>query len=236
VISVSQLTTDNFRQVLPACGHKLHTVYFAPGRQFASVPESSRIEDVRRRYQLPSEFIFTLTKLRGGERKNLGGLLGAYARYHAAHGDPLPLVVGGIDCDQLRRAYDIPEDGWGRDVLFPGWLDQQDLPAIYASARLFLYPSNLEAFPIPLTEAMASGTPIVTSDANGLEEIAGDAALRVPPDDPERIAEAIARVAGDPELRASLRERGLERSKRYSWDRCARQTLAILREAAQRGR
>lgn len=233
VISVSQLTTENFRRALPAHGHKLRTIYFAPGRAFRGpAPDAARIEEVRRRYALPSDFILTLTKLRGDQRKNLGGVLRAYARYHAAQPDPLPLVVGGMGCERLRADYGIPSEGWGGDVLFPGWLDQQDLPAVYASARLFLYPSNLEAFPIPLTEAMACGTPIVTSDANGLEEIAGDAALRVPPDDPERIADAIGRVAGDPELRASLRARGFERAKRYSWERCARETLAVLCEAA----
>jgi glycosyltransferase involved in cell wall biosynthesis len=236
VISVSRLTTENFRAVLPSWGHKLHTIYFAPSHAFDDAPQPAEILDVQRRYGLPAEFLFTLTKLRGGERKNLGGLVAAYARYHAVADDPLPLVVGGLDCEQLRSVYDIPEDGWGRDVLFPGWIDQQDLPAIYGSARLFLYPSNLEAFPIPLTEAMACGTPIVTSDVNGLDEIAGEAAIRVPPDDPERIAEAIARVAGDAALRATLRERGRERSQRFSWDRCARETLAVLRDAARTGR
>jgi glycosyltransferase involved in cell wall biosynthesis len=116
--------------------------------------------------------------------------------------------------------------------LFPGWIDQSDLPAIYSLADLYLYPSNLEAFPIPITEAMACGTPIITSRANGLEEIAGSAALLVNPDDPEEIADAVQRVLTTPGLQAELSAAGLERSRRFSWERCAKETLDILRGLA----
>ena len=234
VISVSQLTTQNFERALDLPPGKIRTVYFAPARHFARVESPERLRAVRERHGLPERFILTLTKRFGSGRKNFEGLVRAYARYHRDASRPLPLVVGGADCEGLRREHDLPEDGWGADVLFPGWLDQADLPAIYSQAALFLYPSNLEAFPIPITEALACGTPIVTSDANGLEEIAGEAALLVPPDDPEAIAAAIARVLDDPELAGSLRQAALERSKRYSWERCARQTLSILEEAAAR--
>jgi glycosyltransferase involved in cell wall biosynthesis len=232
VISVSELTTRNFVQALDLAPGKIQTVYFAPARHFARVEDPEHWRAVRERYGLPERFLFTLTKRFGAGRKNFGGLVQAYARYHEKAGRPLPLVVGGADCEPLGREHGIPEAGWGKDVLFPGWLDQADLPAIYSQAALFLYPSNLEAFPIPITEALACGTPIVTSSANGLEEIAGDAALLVPPDDPDAIAAAMARVVADPVLAASLRNRGLERSKRYSWERCARETLAILEEVA----
>jgi len=142
------------------------------------------------------------------------------------------LVVGGRGCEQFRIEYSLPEDGWGARIRFPGWIDQADLPAIYSAADLFLYPSNLEAFPIPITEAMVCGTPIVTSDANGLLEIAGDAALRVDPADPGAIADAARRVLGSPDLAARLSEQGLVRSARFSWDRCARQTLDVLLRVA----
>ncbi len=234
VISVSKLTTENFERALALPPGKIRTVYFAPARHFSRVDSPELLNAVRVRYSLPERFILTLTKRFGTGRKNFAGLLGAYSRYHEAASRPLPLVVGGADCAGLRREHGIPDVGWGRDVLFPGWLDQADLPAIYSLADLFLYPSNLEAFPIPITEALACGTPIVTSSANGLEEIAGDAALLVPPDDPGAIAAAVARVLEDPALAASLRRRGLERSKYFSWERCARETLSILEEVAAR--
>jgi glycosyltransferase involved in cell wall biosynthesis len=186
------------------------------------------------RYGLPQRFIFTLTKRRGGDRrKNFGNLLGGYARYHRLAPDPIPLVVGGKDCHLFREEYGIPTSSYGPDVIFPGWLDQQDLPAIYSMADLYLYPSNLEAFPIPITEAMACGAPIVTSDANGLRELAGDAAILVDPGDPDGIAVAIGRVLGDPDVQRTLRERGLARAQTFTWDACARATLHILTEAAR---
>jgi glycosyltransferase involved in cell wall biosynthesis len=153
-------------------------------------------------------------------------VLAAYRLHHGR--TPHRLVVGGNDPERIRAEHAIPEGGYGSDIVFPGWVEQEDLPAVYSLADLFLYPSRLEAFPIPITEAMACGTPIVTSDANGLEEIAGDAALRVDPEDPGAISGAIQRVLTNPGLAAEMSVRGLERSKRFSWERCVRETLEIL--------
>jgi glycosyltransferase involved in cell wall biosynthesis len=235
VISVSELTTDNFNSVLRLPAGKVKTVYFGPARHFARVTDRDRLQEVRSRYGLPEEYVLTLTKRGGGGRKNLGNLLEAYARYHASVPDPRQLVIGGKDCHLYRGEYSIPEDGYGADIVFPGWMDQQDLPVVYSAASLYLYPSNLEAFPIPLTEAMACGTPIVTSDINGLEEIAGDAALLVDPTNPQEIASAVGRVLADPTLKESLSARGLERAQKFTWDRCASRTLAILEEVGGGG-
>ena len=138
------------------------------------------------------------------------------------------LVVGGLGCERFRRDYSIPDDGWGSSIVFPGYLDQADLPAIYTASELLLYPSNLEAFPIPITEAMRCGVPIVTSRINGLAEIAGDAAILVDPGNPADIADGICRVLTEPGLRELLSARGLERARLFSWESCARRTLEIL--------
>ncbi len=229
VLSVSQLTTDNFEQVLDLPPGKIETVYFGPARHFRPIDDREQLEETRSRYRLPAgDFVFTLTKRGGDGRKNFGQLLAAYRLYFETVEKPLPLVVGGKDCHLFRAEYGIPQDGWGSQVHFPGWLDQQDLPAIYSLATLYLYPSNLEAFPIPITEAMACGTPIVTSSANGLEEIAGDAALLVDPTDPRAIAEAVAKVAADRELRDSLSRQGLARAARFTWEKCGAHTLEII--------
>lgn len=228
VISVSQLSTDDYYRAFRLPPGKVKTVYFGPARHFRRVTDPAELDRVRSKYALPNRFILTLTKRWGGGRKNFGNLLQGYARYHERTTAPITLVVGGKDCDQFREEYGIPPSGYGVDVVFPGWLDQEDLPAIYSMADLYLYPSNLEAFPIPLTEAMTCGAPIVTSDANGLREIAGDAAVLVNPDNPDDIAAGVARVLDDPGLQDALRERGLERSMLFRWERCARETLGIL--------
>lgn len=234
VLSVSELTTENFESVLDLPAGKLRTVYFGPARHFAPVDDADTLLAVRERYGLPERFIFTLTKLGDRNRKNFRGIAAAYALYHESTPNPLPLVVGGKDCERLLDIHDIPVDGYGGDLVFPGWIDQGDLPALYSLADLFLYASNLEAFPIPLTEAMACGTPIVTSDANGLREIAGDAAYYVDPTRPEAIASGVRAVLDDPELRTDLSRRALERSRCFSWERCGRETLELLESLMER--
>jgi glycosyltransferase involved in cell wall biosynthesis len=231
VISVSQLTTDNFHRVLSLPNGKVRTVYFAPARHFRRIEDQAALESIRSRYSLPQRFILTLSKRAGDERKNLSQIFQAYAAYHKRTANPAKLVIGGKDCHLFREEYGLAQHRYGQDILFPGWLDQADLPAIYSLAELFLYPSNLEAFPIPITEAMACGTPIITSNVNGLEEIAGDAALLVAPQDTEEIAAALERLLAEPQLRKSLSRKGLDRAKYFTWDHCTVQTLTILEEA-----
>jgi glycosyltransferase involved in cell wall biosynthesis len=229
IISVSRLTTDDFQRVFGFPEGRIQTVYFGPAPQFKRVTEAAQLQAVRERYGLPERFILTLSKIGGAERKNLPGVLQAYAKLHGTV--PHKLVIGGKGCDRFRKDFAIPDSGWGKDVLFPGWLDQSDLPAIYSCADLFLYPSNQEAFPIPITEAMTCGTPIVTSRANGLLELAGDAALLVNPDDADEIAGAVQRVLSDSELASRLSAAGLKRSAMFSWERCAKNTLTVLKDA-----
>jgi glycosyltransferase involved in cell wall biosynthesis len=226
VLSVSQITTDNFNRILGLPEGKVTTTYLAPGRQFRRVTDQDTLRRVRERYGLPDSFILSLAKTTGGERKNAAGVFEAFRRLHGKV--PHALVVGGKDCHRFREIYGIPENGWGADVHFPGWMDQADLPAVYSLADVYLYPSKLEAFPIPVTEAMACGTPVVTSKVNGLEEIAGDGAVLVDPEDPSHIAGGVLEILGDPETKARVSAAGLERVKRFSWERCARETLAAF--------
>jgi glycosyltransferase involved in cell wall biosynthesis len=228
VLSVSQVTTDTFNAIFDVPEDRIRTVYFGPGKHFRRIDDEAELARVRARYDLPERFVLTLTKLGGDERKNFGGVLEAYRRAHPRVGHAL--VVGGKGCERLREDYRIPDEGWGAAVHFPGWIDQEDLPAVYSLADAFLYPSKMEAFPIPITEALATGTPIVTSDRNGLRELAGDAAVMVDADDPDATAAALVRILTDPGFASRLRRSGLERSLRFSWERCGRATLRHIEE------
>jgi glycosyltransferase involved in cell wall biosynthesis len=232
VISVSKETTDNFNRILKLPEGKLQTIYFAPARHFKRITDSKELARVKAGYNLPDQFILTLTKRKGDNRKNLGQVFKAYARYHEQTNQPHKLVVGGKDCYLFKDEYALPMDGYGRDIQFPDWIDQADMPAVFSLASLYLYPSNLEAFPIPLTEAMACGTPVLTSNVNGLKEIAGDAALLMDPADTGSIADGILKLLSDPYLRESLSQKGLERSRMFTWDLCAKNTLSLLERIA----
>ncbi len=231
VISVSQVTTDTFNRTFKLPPGKVQTVYFAPGRNFSPVSDPLELQRVREKYRLPEKFIFTLSGFDRGDRKNFIGILNAYRTFFgkSAHS----LIVGGRDCHLFRQVYGIPEDGYGQQIHFPGWIDQADLPAIYTLADVFLYPSNVEAFPIPITEALACGKAIITSNANGLKELVAEAALLVDPSDHDAIAAALERVLLHDDVRADLERKALQRSAVFSWDRCARETLNILERSAR---
>lgn len=226
IISVSQLTTTIYNERFKLPPGKIRTVYFGPGRHFQRVQDPVLLQAVKAKYNLPDQFILTLSKHDRGSRKNIEGILKAYEIVHGkvAH----KLIIGGKDCHKFKEDYQIPDSGFGKDILFPGWIEQSDLPVVYSLADLYLYPSNIEAFPIPLTEAMACGTPVITSDVNGLKEIAGDAALRVNAEKPGEIAEAICRVLTDSQLWQTLAAKALARSQYFSWPKCAQQTLEII--------
>ena len=230
VLSVSDICRDTFNEVFRLPPGKIRTVYFAAGRQFRRVTDQGKLEDIQRKYLLPDRFVFTLSGYDRGDRKNISGILSAFRRHHGK--TPHHLVIGGKDCHKFTEQYGIPADGYGRDVRFLGWIEQEDLPAIYSMADLFLYPSHVEAFPVPITEALACGTPIITSNANGLVEVVGEAARLVDPTDVEEIAEALGHLLADEEARKRYSEKALERSARYSWDKCARETLNILENPA----
>ena len=117
-------------------------------------------------------------------------------------------------------------------VIFPGYVTREEQPLWYTAADVFVYPSQYEGFGLPPLEAMACGTPVVTSNVSSLPEVTGDAALLVDPTDTNEIADAMKRVLTDPMLHAELRARGLARAKQFSWARSARQIRDIYLEVA----
>lgn len=232
VAAVSDITREVFIERLGVAADKITTVYFAPGEQFGNRCDPAKIAAVRERYGLPEQFLFTISGGDRDDRKNFSSILEAFRHIHAEQ--PCKLVVAGRDCEQFRQRYSIPDDGYGADILFPGWVDQLDLPAFYQLASVFVYPSNMEAFPIPITEALTSGTPTVTSNRFGLRELAGDGAMLVDPSNPQAVADAVLGLLGDASRREQLAARALERAKRFDWARCTRETLALIERAGAR--
>ncbi|MBU1880302.1 MAG: glycosyltransferase family 4 protein, partial [Chloroflexi bacterium] len=116
-------------------------------------------------------------------------------------------------------------------VLFPGYVAAEDAPLLMAGARLFVFPSLYEGFGMPVVEAMACGVPVVCANVGALPEVAGDAALLVEPTDTAALTEAMRRTLTDAGLRRDLVARGFRQAARFSWDRCAAETLAVLQQA-----
>jgi glycosyltransferase involved in cell wall biosynthesis len=230
-ISVSNYCTEGFVSAFPWAKDKIQTVYFGPHKMFGPISDTSTLTNIRLKYRLPEKFILTVIRYDPGTkntRKNFGGMLQAY-KLCKERGIHHKLVVVGKDCHRYADEYNVPGMGLAEDVIFPGYVEQSDLPALYSIADLYLYATLIEAFPVPITEALACGCPIVTSNDTGLKELAGDAAILVNPRDPREIADGVCRLLADEPLRRSLRTRGFERAKRFSWDKCGRETLAVLK-------
>ncbi|MEM8934461.1 MAG: glycosyltransferase, partial [Acidobacteriota bacterium] len=145
VVSVSEQSTRGFVRALGRLAEsRLRTVPFGPASHFAPIDDPVRIAAVAERYGLPARYLLTLGKPSAWERKNLDGLVAAYRRYAQRVEMPLPLVVGGPEPERLRAALRVGLDEPG--FVFPGWIEQADLPAVHAGAAVFVYPSHLEAF------------------------------------------------------------------------------------------
>ena len=164
-------------------------------------------------------------------RKNLERLVTAMAHL-AQRGTPHILVCAGAPgwgAAALHRH--LEATGTGDRVRLLGAVPDAVLPALYAAADALAFPSLYEGFGLPLLEAMACGTPVVTSNVAAMPEIAGEAAVYVDPRDPEAIAAGLDRVLHDTGMRAALIDRGLARARSFTWERCARETLAVYDEA-----
>ena len=119
-------------------------------------------------------------------------------------------------------------------MIVTGYVEDEDLPALYSAADVFVLPSFFEGFGLPVLEAMACGTPVVSSNAASLPEVAGDAAILIDPHNLEQLAQGICRVLQDSQLRAQLIQRGAEHVKEFSWEKMARETLAVYKDAGRK--
>ena len=230
VIAVSECTKRDAMRLYGLDEAKIRVIYEGVDPRFRSAdPET--IEAVRARYGLPERFILSVGTIE--PRKNLTTLLEAY-RTLRDRGSDFKLVIvgrkGWLYEGFFRRLRELGLEG---EVVFPGFVPDEDLPALYSAAELFVFPSLYEGFGLPPLEAMACGTPVVCSNAASLPEVVGNAAIMVDPYDVEGLAEAMHRVLADADLREELREKGLARARQFTWERTARETVAVYREVCE---
>ena len=163
-------------------------------------------------------------------RKNHVGFLQAVAQCRSQLGGRAIVLVGDADHPQASYRATAQSLGLDQDVRCTGRLDREDLRQLYCCTDTFVFPSLYEGFGMPVLEAMACGAPTITSSTSSLPEVAGDAALLVDPDDVEGLARAMVNVVSDADLQRSLRQRGYERARIFTWQRAARSTSALYRE------
>jgi glycosyltransferase involved in cell wall biosynthesis len=226
IIAVSEQTR---RDVMAAYGvppEKITVVHEAADPHFKPQP-ADVVAAVRARYSLPPRYLLSVGTIE--PRKNLARVLAVFERLHAEGLTDAWVIVGKrgwLYDDFFARLEQSPAKS---AVIFPGYVSDADLPAIYAGAQALAFPSEFEGFGLPVLEAMASGAPVVCSCTSSLPEVAGDAALMVDPLDVDALHDALRRVLSSQELADDLRQRGLTQAAQFSWERAAHETLAIYR-------
>ena len=228
VLAISQSTADDLTRLLDIPASKIDVTPLGYDQGAFRPLSSTEIKDFRCRRSLPQRFWLFVGTLE--PRKNLLMLLKAYARLPRT--DRLPLILGGGKgwmADGILAA--IEGHGLGDSVRHIGFIPAADLPLWYNSAEAFLYPSVFEGFGLPALEAMACGTPVLTSKASSLPEVVGAAGLTLPPHDSDVWADALQDLASHVEWRKAARERGLERARQFTWQRTVKLTLASYRQA-----
>lgn len=195
------------------------------------------LQDSDLKYEdLPEPYILFLSTL--FEYKNADKLVESFGLLKKRYNIPHRLVLVGRDPgDQEKRLEELARENQVEgEIVFTGAVEHKKVASLYKNADVFVYPSSVETFGLPVLEAMACGTPEVASNRMSVPEVAGDAALIVNPDNIEEMAEAIYRVIMDESLRAKLIEKGYERVKQFSWEKAAKETLEVFEEVYNSGR
>jgi glycosyltransferase involved in cell wall biosynthesis len=231
VVAISDHSRADIIAHLGLAADRVTTVPLAAGPQYRPLDRARAAACVAERYGLHEPFVYYVGGL--DARKNVAALVRAFARLRRAGGPRATLAIAGRALGSDARLFPDLEaliaaeqsGRWVRRIDVP----REDGPLLYNAAAAFAYPSRYEGFGLPPLEALACGTPTVVADASSLPEAAGDAALRVPPDDISGWTAALWRVLSDKALREDLRARGLRQASRFSYDRVARETVEIYR-------
>jgi glycosyltransferase involved in cell wall biosynthesis len=229
ILTISEHARRDIVRLLSVPAERIDVTYPAAEQRYQSLPQQS-IQSFRMVRDLPEAFVFTLGTLE--PRKNMVGLLHAYARLRKPRP---PLYVAGGTGWRFSPIFDTVRQLDLVDcVHFLGFVPEDELPLWYNAARLFAFPSLYEGFGLPVLEAMACGTPVITSTAASLPEVAGQAAVLVPPQDTDQLAREMERVLNDPQLRTEMRAAGRIQASRFSWRRMTDQTVASYTQAVGR--
>jgi len=228
ILTVSDASKRDILQLFNVPPEKIVVIYNAIDTHFSVTPQEEAVARVRERYQLDHQFVLYVGNIK--PHKNLVRLIEAFDEIRTGDLEDLKLLIIGDEISRLpalRRA--VHRHKLHKHVRFLGYLPDDQLAVLYRLASVFAFPSLYEGFGLPPLEAMASGTPVVTSNVSSMPEVVGDAAELVDPYDVDSIVEGLRRVLTDPVRAAEMRRKGLERAREFSWERSVAKTLDVYR-------
>ncbi|MEM9822646.1 MAG: glycosyltransferase family 1 protein [Bacteroidota bacterium] len=231
VISVSHFTKADIIRQYAIDAEKIAVVHNACREGFIPLDETSQ-SAVRQRYAQGKPYFFYVGAVH--PRKNVHRLITAFDQYKSASSASTQLLIGGRFAWQtgpVKTAYD--QSSFREDIHFLGYLSEEALKQVLASALAFVYPSLFEGFGLPVLEAMHCGVPVITSKVSSLPEISGDAGILVDPTSIAQIANAMQQLEGDEKLRQKLVEKGNRQKEKFDWEQSAEQAYQLLRGLGQ---
>lgn len=224
IVTVSHFERQRIIKFLNLDPSRVSTVHNGVSARFRVIDDPERLAAVRQKYDLPRNFAFFMGN--ANPRKNTWGFLSALKQLRQRGRLELPVVISSmtaVELGTLLAELGVPE--LSQDIRLCGYVSAEDLPLVYNAASIFCYPSLREGFGLPILEAMACGTPVLTSDTTSMPEVAGDAALLIDPSSPANIAFQLSRLMTQQKLRTELRHRGLQRAALFSWQHTANQLV-----------
>ncbi|MDH7482320.1 MAG: glycosyltransferase family 1 protein [Armatimonadota bacterium] len=225
VITISEHSKREIVELLHVPENKVFVTPLGVDRNFHPVA-GEEIARVASRYGIGENTILFIGTLE--PRKNIHSLIAAFDVVRKKFNQRCTLVLAGGKGWFYHELFEfVRQLHLGDSIRFLGYVPAEDLPALYGAASVFVYPSVYEGFGLPPLEAMACGTPVITSSTTSLPEVVGDVGIMVEPHDVEALADAILRVLCDFDLRQEMKAKGIERAKRFSWEETARQTLKV---------
>ncbi len=232
-LAVSEFTKRDIIELLQIPADKIDVVPCACGENFKPVTDAEILQDLRRKYNLPERFVLFVGNF--NPRKNLERLMQAFDLLKDKAGLPQHLVIAGEQGWKFDKNQALSGIKHSAEIHFCGFVADEDMPALYSAADLFVFPTLYEGFGIPVLEAQSCGTPVLTSNVSSLPEVAGAAAVYVDPYSVQSIAEGMERALKDKEFGEKLVLAGFENVKRFSWQQSAERLHEIVeREIAKR--
>jgi glycosyltransferase involved in cell wall biosynthesis len=232
VIAVSAHTRDDLIRHFGVQPERITVIPNAADERYRPADDPDAVARFKTAHNLPDRFILFVGTLE--PRKNLRRLIAAFALLGSADADVTLVIVGASGWLTSDLAPLVQAHGLSDRIVFTGYVPDDELPRWYQAATVFCYPSLYEGFGLPALEAMACGTPVVTSRTSSLPEVTGDAALLIDPTDVRDLARALQSVLADEVRRNEMSEAGIARTRLFSWERTAAAILAVVRDAAHR--
>lgn len=230
IITISNSSKHDLVRYFSARSERLEVIYegIDPAYQPTSLAQRGRVQNyLKAQFNIRSPYILFVSQWR--PHKGLGVLVNAYHELRDKYPKLIPqlVLVGKPHPDYPEILKLIETSRYRRDIIMPGFVDEEVLPKLYQGAEVFVFPSLYEGFGLPPLEAMACGAPVVASRASCLPEILGQSALFARPDDPHELADTLAKIFTDHKLWRAVRAAGFEEVKKYSWHEMADETLKV---------